>query len=321
LVDYDWRPIFVKGEAPLIFDFLKPKPRKRGKLQPRPDISVNTPTITKVLPDIPDPEPTPDVKSEVSAPPNEPKVIKSKPKPDVSFKRQDSEKEFLRVFQQLTYQHSPWEVWKDFVVMFACTLSNPVDKSHYDEREALYMQTIKKYKKQEQMLFPELAAHTVMALEHNLEQDFLGKIYMQLNLGNDAKAQIFTPYHVSELMAKIATDDVVRHVEERGYLTIHDPCCGAGATLIAGIHEARKQLEKAGLNWQNHVLVAAQDVDSSVALMCYIQLSLLGAAAYVKVGNSLTEPMTPGDTLENYWFTMMYFSDVWSTRRLISKMS
>ena len=86
---------------------------------------------------------------------------------------------------------------------------------------------------------------------------------------------------------------------------------------IAGIHAARKRLEKANLNYQNHILVAAQDIDMVVALMCYIQLSLLGVAAYIKVGNSLTEPMTENDSLDNYWFTMMYFSDIWSMRRLL----
>ena len=97
---------------------------------------------------------------------------------------------------------------------------------------------------------------------------------------------------------------------------INDPCCGAGATLIAGIHAARKQLEKANLNYQNHLLIIAQDIDETVALMCYIQLSLLGVAGYVKVGNSLTEPMTDNDNKENYWFTPMYFSNVWVLRRI-----
>lgn len=91
--------------------------------------------------------------------------------------------------------------------------------------------------------------------------------------------------------------------------------------MIAGIHAARKQLEKENLNYQNHVLVVAQDIDEIVALMCYIQLSLLGVAAYIKVGNTFTEPITDGDSTENYWFTMMYFSDVWTTRRLIQKMN
>lgn len=51
-----------------------------------------------------------------------------------------------------------------------------------------------------------------------------------------------------------------------------------------------------------------------------IQLSLLGVAAYIKVGNTFTEPIADGDSMKNYWFTMMYFSDVWATRRLVRKM-
>ena len=75
-------------------------------------------------------------------------------------------------------------------------------------------------------------------------------------------------------------------------------------------------MKKVNLNFQNHVLVAAQDIDEIVALMCCIQPSLLGVAAYIKVGNSLTEPMSTDDNGENYWFTVMYFSDVWAMRRL-----
>lgn len=130
---------------------------------------------------------------------------------------------------------------------------------------------------------------------------------MELNLGNKSTSQFFTPYHICELMAKVTEEDVIAIVKEKGYITISDPCCGAGA---------KKQLEKVNLNFQNHVLVAAQDIDETVALMCYIQLSLLGVAAYIKVGNSLTEPMSTDDNGENYWFTVMYFSDVWAMRRL-----
>lgn len=254
----------------------------------------------------------------------------AKPKPDIpkksatakrEIKPQDARKEFLRVFKQLTYRHGVWDIWRDFIIMFACSLSNPLDKSHYDERENRYLKIIKKYNKQEQNLFPELVAHTVMALEENPEQDFLGGIFMELNLGNSSNGQFFTPYHVCDLMAKIAMhENVAREVNEKGYITISDSCCGAGATLIAGIHEARRQLEKENLNYQNHVLVVAQDIDETVALMCYIQLSLLGVAAYIKIGNTFTEPISPNDTTENYWFTPIYFSDVWVTRRLVRKM-
>ena len=200
------------------------------------------------------------------------------------------EKAFLEAFGRLSNRHRAWDAWRDFITMFACSLSNPLDKEH--------------------------PAQTVLALEENLEQDFLGSIFMSLNLGDGHNGQIFTPYHVCELMAEMTMDDVVKKVEQDGYISINDPCCGAGATLIAGIHAARKQLEKANLNYQNHLLVVAQDIDETVALMCYIQLSLLGVAGYVKVGNSLTEPMTDNDNKENYWFTPMYYSNVWVLRRI-----
>lgn len=248
-----------------------------------------------------------------------PKKVEKK-KPEEKKSKIDPKKEFLRVFNQLTNRHRSWDVWRDFIVMYACALSNPVDKQHYDEREALYLRTIQKYNKQEQPLFPELAAHTVMALEENPEQDFLGSIYMSLNLGNQHNGQFFTPYHVCELMAEVTMQDSVMRIEEDGYITINDPCCGAGATLIAGVHAAKKRFEKAGYNYQNHILVVAQDIDQTVALMCYIQLSLLGIAGYVKVGNSLNDPITENDSKENYWFTPMYFFPTWSMRRLFGGM-
>ena len=267
-------------------------------------------------------------KKDIPKPENKPKPT-PQPKPDISKKptpkkepdRLDARKEFLKTFKQLTYRHRAWDIWRDFITMFACSLSNPVDKTHYDDREKMYLKIIRKYSKQEQNLFPELAAHTVMALEENPEQDFLGGIFMELGLGNGSNGQFFTPYHVCDLMAKVAMDGgVIREIKEKGYITINDPCCGAGATLIAGIHEARRQLEKENLNFQNHILVVAQDIDMTVALMCYIQLSLLGVAGFIKIGNTFTEPMCEGDSAENYWFTPMYFSDIWTMRRLFHKM-
>lgn len=249
----------------------------------------------------------------------EPKKVEKK-KPEEKKQKIDSKKEFLRVFNQLTNRHRSWDVWRDFIVMYACALSNPMDKQHYDDREALYLRTIKKYNKQEQLLFSELAAHTVMALEDNPEQDFLGSIYMSLNLGNQHNGQFFAPYHICELMAEVTMQDSVLKIEKEGYITINDPCCGAGATLIAGVHAAKKRLEKAGYNYQNHILVVAQDIDMTVALMCYIQLSLLGVAGCVKVGNSLTDPITVNDSKENYWYTPMYFFPTWSMRRLFGGM-
>lgn len=249
--------------------------------------------------------------------PKEPKKVNTI-KSQKSFQSRD---DFLNVFNKFGARHRPWDIWADFITMTACSISNSVDERYYDKREKLYLKTIKKYNKKEQLLFPELLALTVLALDKNGEQDFLGSIFMELGLGNSKNGQFFTPYSVCELMAAVAVCDVNSIVEENGYISINDPTCGAGATLIAGIHEARKQLEKENLNFQNHVLVSGQDIDYITGLMCYIQISLLGVAGYIKIGNSLTEPMSSNDKLDDdYWFTPMYYSQTWVLRRFFNKL-
>ena len=237
-----------------------------------------------------------------------------------TMRKSEYYQEFRSKFQQLLSPRSrPIDIWRDFIVMSACAISNTVDKSHYDEREKRYLETINKYEKSQQHIFPELYANVVMALDENPEQDFLGRMFMDLHLDYEELKQIFTPYHVCQLMADVTMGDLVQQVEEQGYVSINDCCCGAGANLIAAINSARHMLEDAGLNFQNHILVIGQDIEELVALMCYIQISLLGVAGYIKVGNALTEPMTSDDSMENYWFTPMYFSDVWHTRRMIHR--
>lgn len=287
--------------------------KKKDKKTIKKQLQKNTnPSVT-----IPRPKPI-----ESSSEPDEKKthIKKSPPRKKTLLKQEKPEKEFLKTFRQLCHHQTTWEVWKDFIVMLACAISNSLDKSHYDEREELYLKTINKYSKQEQLLFPELTAHTIMALEYNPEQDFLGRMFMELNLGDDYKRQIFTPYSVCQCMAEVTLGDVVSKIKEEGYMSINDPCCGAGATLIAAINEAKKQLGKVKLNYQNHILVCGQDIESTVALMCYIQISLLGVAGYIKIADTITEPISDCDSLENYWFTPMYFSDIWITRKTFHKL-
>lgn len=60
---------------------------------------------------------------------------------------------FVKLFRELTYRWTPWEVWQDFVTMYACAISNAVDKSHFEKREELYLKRIQKYNKKEQEIF------------------------------------------------------------------------------------------------------------------------------------------------------------------------
>lgn len=237
------------------------------------------------------------------------------------MEKQDNFKnEFLRTFNILSYSHNKWDVWNDFIYMAAASFSNAVDKQNFEKRENEYLRIIKKYNKNEQQLFPKLLAKVTMALDANPNQDFLGSLFMDMNLGNDRAGQFFTPYSVCRLMSGIAVGNIVEQVQKDHYITVNDCCCGAGATLIAAINEAKEQLEKAGMNYQNHVFVVAQDIDRTVALMCYIQLSLLGVAGFVKVGDSLYNPPETKDTYENHWFTPIYFTELWQMRNLIKKL-
>ena len=191
--------------------------KKRTTAKPKINASVPKPKVNSE-------------KQESSIPPQPKKM--DIPKPDKLPKNENVRKEFLKAFHQLTYRHRPWDVWQDFIIMFACSLSNPVDKSNYEEREKRYLKIIKKYNKQEQKLFPELAAYVVMALEDNPEQDFLGSVFMELNLGSKSTSQFFTPYHICELMAKITEEDVATIVKEKGISRSMIPAVGPGQLLL-----------------------------------------------------------------------------------------
>lgn len=266
---------------------------------------------------------TPPEKREQQVKPKPQKLNKEAPKKNPPIKKEapkDYSQLFVKDFMKLAYTRSKWTVWDDFITMFACSISNAVDKSdiHWGTREKMYMSIVKKYKKDELDIFPQLAAYVIEALDENQEQDFLGALFMNLDLSNEHNGQFFTPYHVCDFMAKITCD--VDSIPETGPITINDSACGAGATLIAAVNELRKIYEKRGLNFQNYVLAVAQDIDQNVGLMCYIQLSLLGVAGFVKIGDSLTEAIQSGDDLSNYWFTPMYYSRIWIYRRMLESL-
>ena len=232
-------------------------------------------------------------------------------------KIQGTEKEFIKVFQELCYSRSSWQVWADLMAAMACTLANSVDKTlpRHTAREKEYAECIDRLGGVEKPA--KCFAIVVEALERNPDQDFLGKLYMSLELGNHWKGQFFTPYNVCECMAGITINDNMQTLEKQEWISINDPACGAGATLIA----AANIFHRKKINYQTQVLFTANDVDRVVAQMCYIQLSLLGCAGWVAVANTISNPVT-GDPLmpderpgQEFWYTPFYFRREWSMRR------
>lgn len=199
------------------------------------------------------------------------------------------EKEFLKLLDQLTYSRSGWQVWEDLMTVMACSICNAVDrrKESFERREKQFEKAIKALGGVD--LPAQMLGIITMALEENPNQDFLGKLYMNLNLGSHWHGQFFTPYHICELMAKMQIGDGCQaEVESKGYLSVCDMCIGAGAMLIAAAAAFRER----NVNYQTSVLFVGQDIDSVVAKMAYIQLSLIGCSGFITVGDSLRYPQT-----------------------------
>ena len=240
-------------------------------------------------------------------------------KPKKEEKILGTEKEFLELFSTLCRSRHAWQVWVDSITAIACSIQNCTNRGtdRFISLEKEYADCIQRLGNEETI--SRLFAIIVMALENNPEQDFLGKLYMSLNLGNHWKGQFFTPYPICRLMSDITTSDLEEKIKEKGYVSVCDTACGAGATLIA----AANSMKSINYNFQNHVLFAGQDIDRIAGLMCYIQLSLLGCAGYVAIGNSLTNPMTGHELFPEanknleLWIMPMFMNQIWQTRKMI----
>lgn len=238
--------------------------------------------------------------------------------------RDTHQKNLVKLFDSLCGHQSRWTVWSDFITMAAISVSNVVDRVHADEREKTYMALAEKWDGKELELFGQMLAEIVLGMEDNPDQDFLGELFMLLELSNDHNGQFFTPYNVCKMMSQLVGGDIQAHIDAKGWAGVNDPACGAGALLVAYANS----LKDAGINYQTSVLFVAQDIDFIVGCMCYLQLSLMGCAGYVVVANTITEPSTSYDKRGllprdrgNVWYTPMYFSDVWTLRKLWAKIN
>lgn len=223
------------------------------------------------------------------------------------MEKRDYQKEFCCLIDRYAYRYSRWQIWNDFLYLSAAALANVFPIPEREEREKQYLSVIGRYTAEEQKIFPEMLTIVTLALDENPEQDFLGSLYHRLELQQEQKGQFFTPYDISRFMAEIqfAGGSEKEELERNGYIRVNDPACGAGAMLIAFANAAKRN----GLNYQKQVLFVAQDIDHTAAMMCYIQLSLLGCPAVVIIGDTLVKPMFHPDN--EVWYTPFYHLNRW----------
>jgi type I restriction-modification system DNA methylase subunit len=192
-------------------------------------------------------------------------------------------KEFLRILDSIKPSKNRHEVFYDWLIMAAASLY-VWKKDQKVENE--YLEIAKNYTKDELDKHSELLLITVNALEKT-EQDFLGELFTAAELTNSRTGQFFTPYHISQMMAKMAICE--KELSNKKIFKINEPCCGAGGMMIAAI----SVLKEKNFNYQQDAYFLGVDIDARCARMAYIQLSLLGAPAVIICGNTIT--------LETYW--------------------
>jgi len=190
----------------------------------------------------------------------------------------DSKKEFIKILESIKPSKNAYEVFSDWLVLAAAALY----AWKRDERvENEYAEVARHYSKEELEKHSQLLAITVNALEEK-GRDFLGEIFTLGEFTNDRKAQFFTPYNVSQMMAEMIIGD--GELPENKVCKVCDPCCGGGGMLVAAISVMKER----GFNYQRNAFFMGTDIDARCARMTFIQLSLLGAPAIIVCGNSLT---------------------------------
>ncbi|SFN39754.1 N-6 DNA methylase [Xenorhabdus japonica] len=216
--------------------------------------------------------------------------------------RPDYQHEFISLFKQTARYHNRHQVFRDFC---NCTMAAIHNKYCFSEElEQFYLKTIRKYKREDVDRIVKLFSYTVLALAEE-PCDFLGSVFMRLELGDKGLQQYFTPWGVARMMAQLQLNDVSELLQTQPFVTLHEPCCGAGCMTLAAAEVLREQ----GHDPLSSLWVCAIDIDPLAAVMTYIQLSLTGIPAAVTIGDALRDPGS-----ERTRYTPAHYLGNWSQR-------
>ncbi|MCX8967026.1 SAM-dependent DNA methyltransferase [Erwinia psidii] len=208
------------------------------------------------------------------------------------------QKAFISLFNQTARYHKRHRVFEDFISCGVIALENRL--RFCQKREQKYLNIISRYEKPDVERLAQLLAHVVDGLDAG-PCDFLGSVFMSLEMGDAGRGQYFTPWDVASLMAQLQLCDIKAKLQRQPFITLNEPACGSGCMVLAFANALRE----AGLSPHRHLWVSATDVDPLAAGMAYIQLSLCGIAGEVVIGNSLANERrrvlhTPVHYFENW---------------------
>ncbi|WP_255611204.1 N-6 DNA methylase [Rahnella sp. GSA61A] len=193
----------------------------------------------------------------------------------------DHKKQFISIFNETARYHHRNKVFRDFITLAAASIHNGINCN--DELEKEYMETVRQYEAKDAERMAMLLAEVVMGLEAE-SGDFLGSLYMTLELGEAARGQFFTPFCVSRMMAEMQLGDIDSLLADKPFFTVYEPACGSAGMLLA----IAEVLREKGFNPTRRLWVSCTDIDHVASGMAYIQLSLMGIAGEVVTGNALS---------------------------------
>lgn len=198
--------------------------------------------------------------------------------------------EIIKFIDRASYTVDKIKLISDVFACGALAISNLVDFTQYDGREEQYKQIINSYKPNERELIIQVFSKMYALLSSVVYDDgsfgdYLGEIFMRTNMANGKKGQVFTPYHISEMMARMTFGEKdIDEAKDDKILTISDPCCGSGVMSLGALDV----LKSYGINYTRNCFIECSDIDIRCVHMAYLQLSLAGVPAIIKHQNTLT---------------------------------
>ena len=172
--------------------------------------------------------------------------------------------EIVKLIDKSAYGIDRTKLLSDVFECGAIAISNLLDLTQKDEREKRYTEIMNRYKPEDRnslcTIFSKIyALCSSVVFDDGVFNDYLGDLFMRLNQGNKRNGQFFTPYHISEFMAKcsLLPDVVKEKTQDDGILTICDPCSGGGGLMLAALSE----LKRLGVNYGRNCFVACSDID------------------------------------------------------------
>jgi type I restriction-modification system DNA methylase subunit len=135
-------------------------------------------------------------------------------------------KDFLRVFEQLSYKHSYSDTFSNFLD-FSLYMLSPVKTKEDQEVMQRLENTYREKKEAEQMA--QLFLDFTIAADNDGEgfSDVLGDLFMDL-VSHGRNGQFFTPQPVCDMMAQMNYSSEIKEG-----MTVCDPACGSGRTLLS----------------------------------------------------------------------------------------